>query len=59
MPDEEEAVGAGAAERPPIPSALQPANEPDTTPLPALSMIVLSIVSLTLVTFRLMLTIGS
>jgi|SRR3984957_10623757 len=31
-------------ERPPIPSALQPSGETYSTPLPALSMIVLSIV---------------
>lgn len=32
------------SERPPIPSALQPSGEAYTTPLPVLSMIVLSIV---------------
>ncbi|KAI0792440.1 major facilitator superfamily domain-containing protein [Abortiporus biennis] len=48
--DEENAivnvVGSPKAERPPIPSALQPAAEVYATPLPALSMIVLSITML-------------
>jgi hypothetical protein len=43
--DEEGGLGAiSLPERPPIPSALQPGGEVYTTPLPALSMIVLSIV---------------
>jgi hypothetical protein len=43
--DEEGAVATPMSERPPIPSALQSAGEAYTTPLPVLSMIVLSIVS--------------
>ncbi|KAL6306396.1 hypothetical protein BKA93DRAFT_824233 [Sparassis latifolia] len=43
-PDEE--VGALTPERPPIPSALQPPGEVYATPLPVLSMIVLSITML-------------
>jgi hypothetical protein len=42
--DEELGVKSPTSERPPIPSALH-VREPDSTPLPALSMIVLSIVS--------------
>jgi hypothetical protein len=38
-------TGMPTSERPPIPSALQPSGEPCTTPLPVLSMTVLSIVS--------------
>ena len=49
VPDEENGTGAGALageilERPLIPSALEQKGEPHTTPLPKLSMIVLSIV---------------
>lgn len=36
-----------SSERPPIPSALAPAMETDSSPLPILSMVVLSIVSFT------------
>ena len=42
--DEELGVKSPTSERPPIPSALH-VREPDSTPLPVLSMIVLSIVS--------------
>lgn len=43
--DAEEGLGpVGAPERPPIPSALEPKGESYRTPLPVLSMIVLSIV---------------
>lgn len=47
MNQDEELVKSTTSERPPIPSAL-PAREPDSTPLPVLSMIVLSIVSVSL-----------
>lgn len=43
--DEEDGLGpTSPAERPPIPSALEPKGESYSTPLPTLSMIVLSIV---------------
>lgn len=42
--DDELGVKSPPSERPPIPSALH-AREPDSTPLPVMSMIVLSIVS--------------
>lgn len=48
--DEELGVKSPTSERPPIPSALH-AREPDSTPLPVISMIVLSIVSAPLVRF--------
>jgi hypothetical protein len=42
--DEEDGVGPAAPGRPPIPSALEPKGDLYSTPLPVLSMIVLSIV---------------
>ena len=42
--DEEDGIPPASPGRPPIPSALEPKGESYSTPLPALSMIVLSIV---------------
>jgi len=42
--DEEGGMVMPTSERPPIPTMMQPAGEAYTTPLPVLSMIVLSIV---------------